>query len=38
MTVGKRTYTVDATATTVSYEVGRSGRRLLSRREAPSCK
>ena len=38
MTIATRTYTVDATAGTVSYEVGRSGRHLLSAAQAPRCR
>lgn len=38
MTIGTKTYNVDANAGTVSYEVGRSGRHLLSAAQAPLCK
>ena len=37
MTIGKKTYTVDATAATLSYEIGQSGRHLLSAAQAPHC-
>src|SRR5665213_4430378 len=37
MKIGNKTSTVDATAATVSYEVGQSGRRLLAASQAPHC-
>jgi cytoskeleton protein RodZ len=37
MTIGHKTYSVDATATTVSYEVGLGGRHLLAASQAPHC-
>jgi len=37
MTVGSKSYSVDATGTTVSYEVGASGRHLLAAAQAPHC-
>ncbi|HEY1777120.1 MAG TPA: helix-turn-helix transcriptional regulator, partial [Solirubrobacteraceae bacterium] len=37
MTIGSKTSSVDASATTRSYEVGRSGRHLLSATQAPHC-
>jgi cytoskeletal protein RodZ len=37
MTIGTKNYNVDATGTTVSYEVGRSGRHLLPAAQAPHC-
>jgi cytoskeletal protein RodZ len=38
MTIGTKTYSVDASTATLSYEVGRSGRHLLSPTQAPRCK
>jgi cytoskeleton protein RodZ len=37
MTIGHKTYSVDATGTTISYEVGLGGRHLLSASQAPHC-
>jgi len=38
MTIGHRTSSVDATGTTVSYEVGVGGRHLLAPSQAPHCR
>jgi cytoskeleton protein RodZ len=37
MTIDTKTYTVDASTTTISYEVGKSGRHLLGAAQAPQC-
>ena len=37
MTIGTKNYSVDATGTTIAYEVGRSGRHLLPASQAPHC-
>jgi cytoskeletal protein RodZ len=37
MIIGHKSYGVDATGTTVSYEVGLGGRHLLSASQAPHC-
>jgi cytoskeleton protein RodZ len=38
MTIGTKTTSVDASTATLSYEIGRSGRHLLSAAQAPHCK
>ena len=37
MRIGSKTYTVDATAAAVSYEIGQSGRHRLAAASAPHC-
>ena len=37
MTIGHKSYSVDATGTTVSYEVSLGGRHLLAASQAPHC-
>ena len=37
MTIGTKTYNVDASTATRSYEVGQSGRHVLAAPQAPHC-